>query len=278
MLGPGRCGCGRRAGHLTRRKHVRSPRVLVNVLVTTAVAGFQLGQGAGAILGADVPNERGNAARTGEQDGPGPVGFPVVVWSVQTTEGGEAPQPVVASGVVLQAGGNQLVAFDVATGTELWRRDEVENVSPAIAGDVAVVPSRYGYGQGYFYGLDLRTGEERWRFEAKDTPIDVSPVVAGGVVYLHSRENTGSVTDQDTFLFAVDAATGRQQWRYEVKGLISTAPAVGSSVVVTGIEDGSLRSGSGTARRHGATGVIGSWPSSTRRSPAGRYWEPPRQV
>ncbi len=224
---------------------MQSPRVPVRVLVAIVVVGLQLGQGTGTAQGADVPNERGNAARTGEQIGPGPGGFPAVLWEAQTTEreGGRVPQPVSASGVVLQAGGNQLVAFDLATGTELWRRDEVEDVSPAIADDIAVIPSRYGYGQGYFYGLDVQTGEERWRFEAKDTPAAVSPVVADDVVYVLSWENTGSNTKQDTFLFAVDAATGRQRWRYEVKGLVTSTPAVGSSVVAVGIGEATKESG-----------------------------------
>ncbi len=215
---------------------MQSLRIPVRVLVVIVVVGIELGQGSRTVLGADVPNERGDAARTGEQVGPGPTGSPVVLWETQTTEheGGRVPQPVSASGVVLQAGGNQVVAFNLATGTELWRRDEVEDVSPAITGDIAVIPSRYGYEQGYFYGLDLQTGEERWRFEAKDTPAAVSPVAADGIVYVLSWETTGRATEQDTFLFAVDAATGRQRWRYEVKGLVTSTPAVGSSVVVLG--------------------------------------------
>lgn len=231
---------------------MRSLRVPVGVLIAVVLVGMQLGREATTVRGADVPNEGGNAARTGEQAGPGPAGPPGVLWEAQTAErggtSGRAPQPVSAAGVVLQAGGSQLVPLDSAAGTELWRRDDVEDVSPAITGDIVVIPSRYGSGQGYFYGLDLQTGEERWRFDAKDTPIDVSPVAANGVVYVLSWENTGWVADTDTFLFAVDAASGRPRWRYEVKGLVTTTPAVGSSVVVLGIGESGEKSGIAAVR------------------------------
>ncbi len=81
------------------------------------------------------------------------------------------------------------------------------------------------------YALDAATGSELWRF-AVAQPLDwkVSPVVAGGVVYVGTEGSQGP--GGGSTLYAVDAATGRELWSFESGSrFYGAAPVVADGVV-----------------------------------------------
>ncbi len=68
-------------------------------------------------------------------------------------------------------------------------------------------------------------------FLSTGAEINSSPVVAGGTVYIGSR---------DHFLYAVDAATGALRWKFEAGSWIESSPAVVNNTVYVGSNDGKL--------------------------------------
>jgi outer membrane protein assembly factor BamB len=171
----------------------------------------------------DWPRFRGpNGA--GVSDGSPPVEFgPAknVAWKVAPPAGKSSP--VVVGGKVILTGhaGDALltVAYDAATGRELWRRElkrrttqkrhKLNDVAaPTAAADgrrVVVFFTEFGLAS---YALD---GREEWTLPLGEMGsmqgVAASPVLDGDSVYL--------VVDQarDSFVLAVNAANGEQRWR-----------------------------------------------------------------
>ena len=115
--------------------------------------------------------------------------------------------------------------------------------------------------------------ELMWKFKTGNE-IASSPAVAGGVVYVGSREgwlyavdaktgqekwsfNTGSevfsspaVADGIVYvgmsefgpspLYALDVKTGQEKWSFQTNGLVNSSPAVADGVVYVGSNDGRL--------------------------------------
>jgi outer membrane protein assembly factor BamB len=83
--------------------------------------------------------------------------------------------------------------------------------------------------------MDAASGAIRWKAHAEGNAIfrgefQSSPAVAGGMVYIGSR---------DGFLYAFDAASGERKWRYDHKGSwVPTSPAVANGLVFSGSSDG----------------------------------------
>jgi hypothetical protein len=98
--------------------------------------------------------------------------------------------PAVDDGVVYAGGDGsasrsplRLHALDAATGRERWRRSLAANG---------------------LFALDAATGEERWHARTPAPVYHSSPAVAGGAVYVGSKDGT---------VVALDAGTGRERWR-----------------------------------------------------------------
>lgn len=72
--------------------------------------------------------------------------------------------------------------------------------SPVIVGDVLVVASE----DGKVYGIDLESGEERWKPIELESSILAPLSAAGGMVYINTRH--------DNTVYAFDGETGRQDW------------------------------------------------------------------
>jgi outer membrane protein assembly factor BamB len=71
--------------------------------------------------------------------------------------------------------------------------------SPVISAGLLVVASE----DGKIYGIDLKTGEQKWGFERIKAKV-VSPLcAAGATVYINSHDNR---------LYALDGASGREVW------------------------------------------------------------------
>src|SRR5262249_46997335 len=70
----------------------------------------------------------------------------------------------------------------------------------------------------------------KWKAAAKG-PIESSPAVSGGLVYVGS---------DDDALYAFKETTGQAAWSYKTGGLVRSSPAVANGVVFVGSDDGYL--------------------------------------
>jgi len=76
----------------------------------------------------------------------------------------------------------------------------------------------------------LPQGTLKWVFST-GSPIHSSPAVAGGTVYVGSR---------DYKLYTLDAATGAKRWEYETGSWVESSPVIVDSVVFFGSNDGKV--------------------------------------
>jgi outer membrane protein assembly factor BamB len=81
------------------------------------------------------------------------------------------------------------------TGGAVWS-------SPVVAGGVVY----FGSDDGYFYAVDVETGQEKWRFETGDD-VRSSPAIANNAVYFESF---------DGYLYAVNVENGEKLWKYNM--------------------------------------------------------------
>jgi outer membrane protein assembly factor BamB len=99
-----------------------------------------------------------------------------------------------------------------------------------------------GSGDGNFYAIDRRTGEERWRYQAGG-PIQSSAAAWGDLVFFGDRSNT---------VYALERSTGRERWRVETGGdhpfewglegwdYFTSSPVIAGDRVVVGSGDGNV--------------------------------------
>jgi outer membrane protein assembly factor BamB len=152
--------------------------------------------------------------------------------------------PVIAGGKIFLTGteGGKLtsLAFDAATGRELWRRQMTRPRTPEMyrLNDPASPTPAADASQVYFFFPDFglvaydHWGNERWR-----VPLGPfhnfygqagSPIVEGDRLILNCDQQTGS------FLIALDKRTGKQLWRRDRPGIIFgwTTPIVHNRQVI----------------------------------------------
>lgn len=120
-----------------------------------------------------------------------------------------AGPPTLADGAVLVGTEEGVAAADAGDGTELWTSDEsVAGESPvAVSGDV-VVATGTGATRAFVTGLDLATGESRWR-TAIPRP-DGAPAVDGERAVV--RHGYGEETVETTVF---DPTSGRKRRTFE---------------------------------------------------------------
>jgi outer membrane protein assembly factor BamB len=70
-------------------------------------------------------------------------------------------------------------------------------------------------------------GKVRWTFPAEG-PIDSSPAIYKGVIYVGS---------DDGHVYAIDEQTGRMVWRSKLGDKVKSSPAVGDGMLIVGCED-----------------------------------------
>ncbi len=190
---------------------------------------------------------------------------------------------VTANAVIVGTNAGQVVAVDRASGRRLWRfategaahdfsfkdNDTRSVVTAAIVtGDVVIAGGR----DGNIYGIDKRTGTERWRethdggswilglasdartfysgsgsaliVQAADpsTGKEIWRTATGNAMFgglaragnvLVSNGNNGN-------LFGFDAATGAQLWRFRLPDMTLSSPLVTPGAIFTGGDDGSV--------------------------------------
>jgi outer membrane protein assembly factor BamB len=126
-----------------------------------------------------------------------------------------------------------VVAWDAATGRELWRFDAAAvETSPLLVGKLLY----FGSWDGTFYALNARTGKVRWTFHASAS-ITSSPAYDSGTVF--------AGTD-DGHVLALDALTGKLLWeaasfsRFGRREYFYATPSVAYGRVYIGNADGTL--------------------------------------
>ena len=79
------------------------------------------------------------------------------------------------------------------------------------------------------YALDATTGAHLWGYTTR-SPIESSPAVANGVVYVGVGVNDNNV-------YALNASTGALLWQSPVGAVSYSSPAVANGVVYVGSGD-----------------------------------------
>lgn len=186
--------------------------------------------------------------------------------------------------VIVGAGDGAIYALTLEGGEETWRFQTEGRIrsTPAIADGTVFAGST----DGRVYALALADGSERWRHEtdgaarvSADEGVDrvsiiASPLVAGGTVFVGSRDGFMYALDQETgarrwqvshegswamssptvdgralfegtsdgaFVHRVDVETGEEEWRFPADGYTWSSPALVGSTVLIGDAGGHLR-------------------------------------
>ncbi|MBV1905742.1 MAG: outer membrane protein assembly factor BamB [Pseudomonadales bacterium] len=111
--------------------------------------------------------------------------------------------------IVLGTTSGEVIALSVSDGSEKWRTNVSSEVlsAPAVGRDLVYVQSN----DGRLAGLDLETGERRWRFDSQVPLLTLrgssSPVLGNGLVY--TGFSNGKV-------IAFQDKTGEQMWQQRI--------------------------------------------------------------
>lgn len=122
---------------------------------------------------------------------------------------GEGASPVLHDGVVVvnrdHEGQSAILAWDVATGRQLWKKERAEVTSwssPIVvqhAGQQQVIVA----GSGYIRAYDLKTGDVLWRCGGLSANVCATPVAADGLVVVGSSYDIRAM-----FAIQLDGAEG----------------------------------------------------------------------
>ena len=188
----------------------------------------------------------------GVRAGP-PSGRPA--WRFQSRTLLEFPPAVRDGLVVIGNNAGRVYAVDAGSGKLRWARRQRGEIAstPAITQDAVYMSSMDG--SLVRYGL----GTPRWTFSSSGSPIESSPLVVGGLVYVGAHDGR---------LYAVDARTGRARWTFQAPAAIKGSAALAGRLVVVGDYAGRVhaldaRTGaerwtySGGVRFYGGPGVSG---------------------
>jgi len=167
-----------------------------------------------------------------------------VLWTLPTQGRIRATPAVSGNRVVVGSTDGVAYCVDAGTGALLWRfetrgvglfsgdfgfdRRSVQS-SPAIA-DGRV---HFGARDGWFYTLDLVTGQPLWDYDHEVSWSNGSPAVDGGRVFEASSDAR--------FIHAMDASTGKELWRVMTDNVVWTSPVVTDSTVYFSAGDGVVR-------------------------------------
>ncbi len=174
---------------------------------------------------------RGNAQKTGfVDDGTAPRS---VGWIFESESGSQLVASPVTDGVTVVVADyqGQVSGIDVFDGSLLWTRRTPDFVTatPAIAGDVVLVPSGKSL-LAYEVHPSGTSVSLRWSFNA-NARIDSPPTVEGGAAYFGSDDRT---------LYKVDIATGALAWSFTTEDVVKSSPAVSGGRVFMGSYDGKV--------------------------------------
>ena len=163
-----------------------------------------------------------------------------VVWKFPTGKSIDAVPVVEDSVLYCGSMDGVFYAIDAVGGRELWRFASPQpiNSRAALAPDLVCFESG-----NTLYGLDRKTGAEKWHYAASEQP----PVLSLGLTdYHHSspvlHEGVAYFGDGWGNLMGVDLRTGRPVFQYttETKQAIRSAPAIADGVIYFGDWEGDV--------------------------------------
>jgi outer membrane protein assembly factor BamB len=151
------------------------------------------------------------------------------IWTNPYHERGSVRStPAAGDGLVYATSDDRLFAVDADTGELRWRFTPSNSdpdspmSSPVLADGVVYVHKS----EGTLHARDAASGDERWTYRSTDLTMSRAPVVAGGTVYVTTRQG------RPGRLLAVDAATGEERWTAPfTPGTEEQAPVVLDGVV-----------------------------------------------
>ena len=161
------------------------------------------------------------------------------IWSIDAHDTLEFPPAVGYGHVYLAQQKGLFFALDAKTGKVSWKKSfgRCSASSPTV-GDGLVYqswmhPVVCSQGQagadGFVVAWDAKTGRERWRF--KSAPIESSPLLRGGRLYVGSW---------DRHVYALNAKTGRKIWQFETDDEVNTSAAYWQRTVYIASDGGTL--------------------------------------
>ena len=161
------------------------------------------------------------------------------LWSIDAHDTIEFP-PAIGYGRAYVAQQKGLFfALDAKTGKVDWKKSlrRCAASSPTIGDGVVyqsyMHPVVCAQGQagadGFVVAWDADTGRERWRF--KSAPIESSPLLRGGRLYVGSWDHR---------VYALDARTGRRIWSFETDDEVNTAAAYWKRTIYIASDGGTV--------------------------------------
>src|SRR5262249_43947133 len=129
-----------------------------------------------------------------------------------------------------------ILALDAATGNEIWQQPlQAEGIDPHRAGLAVAGGKLYcseGGAEPVVTALDARTGKQVWRtgLGSDDGKAAVTPVVAGGKVFVATRTTHEWKKSTTGATVALDAASGKIVWRRQ--GIFPWMPLASDGKVV----------------------------------------------
>ncbi len=123
-----------------------------------------------------------------------------------------------------------IVYLGLYSTTDVVSRPPQDLNSNSLPGEWAMFQHDLGHtGSAESSGI-IPKGTQKWVFST-GAPIHSSPAVAGGTVYVGSRDHN---------FYALDAATGSLNWEYETESWVDSSPSVAGGTVYFGSNDSRL--------------------------------------
>lgn len=242
-----------------------------------------------------------------------------VAWSTDVGGRVRSTAALTADAVIVGTNGGHVLAVARSTGRILWRfategaahdfsfkDNDTRSVmtSAIVLGDLVIAGGR----DGNIYGIDLRTGRERWRethdggswilglagdartfYSGSGSALIVQAAdsrtgkelwrTATGNAMFGGLAKAGDVlisNGNNGHLFGLDAATGAQLWRFRLPDMALSSPLVTSGAIFTGADDGSVY---GLDTNEAAAPALDRYVYSYTNQPeAGFFWFKPDRI
>jgi alcohol dehydrogenase (cytochrome c) len=142
-----------------------------------------------------------------------------LAWSIALPPGPNAATPLVHDGVIyVHSFGDNVQAFDAATGDELWHyaRKLPDNSRPTVKRNLALYGNKVYFGTSDVHevALDVKTGAVLW-----DTPIAAAGTgfgLSGGPLVAHGKvlQGINGQAPGGDYIVGLDPETGKEIWRF----------------------------------------------------------------
>jgi outer membrane protein assembly factor BamB len=156
------------------------------------------------------------------------------IWKFDAGSRVRSTTAVSGNSVVFGTMSGYVVALDRTSGKQRWKfatagaahtfadkQNDTTSVpaSPSISEGIVTVGGR----DGFFYGLDLFTGKEKWRQTHDGASWILATAADASTVYVAS----GSAS----IVQAADLRTGKERWRFNTHGAVFSSPVLAGNVV-----------------------------------------------